>query len=610
MASRFWVGGTANWDASTTTNWAATSNGAGGQSVPGTADDVTFDGSSGGGTVTVTATQAVISITSGAHTGTLNTNGQTITTTGSFTISGTGTRTITLGASSINCASWQAGTTTNLTFNANTSTITTTGQFFNSGGLTYNNVVITGSGSDMSGSNTFANLTRTGAASKTAKMYVASGATQTITGTLTLTGNSLINRLLISSSSASGVAHFGTSATFNAAAVSISNCDFQDITAAGAASPFTGTSIGNALGNTNITATTSVTRYWVAFSGGNWDATTSWSSSSGGASGDSVPLCHDTVVIDANSITSASRTITANMPRFGAGIDFTGVLNTPALSITTIGTVFGALTWVSGMTITSTANTLNFNARSSVTFTTGGLTANIPIIITAFGGTITQSGHLTTGTSRTVTLTDGTLNLNNNNLTTGLFSSSGSTTRTLTMGSGTVELTGTGTVWSMATVTGLTLTANTSTIKITDISATARTFAGGGKTYNNLWSSAEDGTATLTITGSNTFLDFRDDGSAAHSILFTAGTTTTLKTFTVSGTPGALITIGSVTAASHTLASIEDAVISKDYLSISRSTATPASIWYAGVNSIDGGNNSGWTFTVPPVVASGFFSLF
>ena len=43
MASRFWVGGTANWDGTTTTHWASTSGGGGGASVPTSADDVTFD---------------------------------------------------------------------------------------------------------------------------------------------------------------------------------------------------------------------------------------------------------------------------------------------------------------------------------------------------------------------------------------------------------------------------------------------------------------------------------------------------------------------------------------------------------------------------------------
>ena len=43
MAARYWVGGTANWDATAGTKWALTSGGAGGQAVPTSADDVFID---------------------------------------------------------------------------------------------------------------------------------------------------------------------------------------------------------------------------------------------------------------------------------------------------------------------------------------------------------------------------------------------------------------------------------------------------------------------------------------------------------------------------------------------------------------------------------------
>ena len=57
MADRYWVGGTGTWNGTNTTNWAATSNGSGGQSVPTSADDVFFDANSGTGTVTVSTTR-------------------------------------------------------------------------------------------------------------------------------------------------------------------------------------------------------------------------------------------------------------------------------------------------------------------------------------------------------------------------------------------------------------------------------------------------------------------------------------------------------------------------------------------------------------------------
>jgi len=48
MADRYWVGGTANWDGTAGTKWATTSGGAGGASVPTSADDVFFDSASTG----------------------------------------------------------------------------------------------------------------------------------------------------------------------------------------------------------------------------------------------------------------------------------------------------------------------------------------------------------------------------------------------------------------------------------------------------------------------------------------------------------------------------------------------------------------------------------
>ena len=62
MATRYWVLGSGNWDATTTTNWSTSSGGLGGASAPTSADDVIFDANSNVGTtaftVTVTGTTA------------------------------------------------------------------------------------------------------------------------------------------------------------------------------------------------------------------------------------------------------------------------------------------------------------------------------------------------------------------------------------------------------------------------------------------------------------------------------------------------------------------------------------------------------------------------
>lgn len=553
--------------------------------------NTTFNASSNGswqfsdafscGTATLTLTK-----------GTLDTNGQSVAA-ATVNLSNSNTRTLTLGASTITLTNgWTATTVTNLTFNANTSTITFSGTSvsFVGGGLTYNNVTASGAGSaaSVSGANTYANLSITGTNGKTAQ--VSFDANQTISSTLTLAGNSAINRLLVFSSAV------GTARTLTAATVTCSNVDLQDITGAGAGSwnlsAITGNS-GDCGGNSGITFTTAATQTATGTASFTW-STHGWTSR--------VPLPQDDVVI--NNAFVAGRTVTQDMPRAGKSINFTGATGTPTFTNSVIFTMFGSLTFISGMAVTSGTNRFIFGGRSSCTLTTAGNTINTFSVI-APGGSLTLQDNTTAITSTNgLGLSQGTLDFNNFNVSVASLDCSGSGTRTLTLGSGTLTLTGTGTVYNSAVTSNLTLTATSGTIKITDTSSTARTFSGGGKTYGNFWSAAGASTASLTIAGSNTFTDFKDDGSVAHSILFTAGTTQTVTTFTVSGTAGNLITINSTTTATHALVKAGGGTISRDYLNIQHSVATPSSTWYAGTHSTDNQAvataGSGWTFTDAP----------
>lgn len=115
MADRYWVGGTASWDATAGTKWATTSGGAGGASVPTSTDNVFFTAASGTVTVTVGATVNCANLTFTGFTGTLaGTNtiliygslvivaGMTITHTGTLYFSSTsGSYTVTTNGKSI-----------------------------------------------------------------------------------------------------------------------------------------------------------------------------------------------------------------------------------------------------------------------------------------------------------------------------------------------------------------------------------------------------------------------------------------------------------------------------------------------------------------------------
>lgn len=79
MADRYWVGGTGTWGAGATTNWSASSGGASGASQPTSADNVFFNGSSGGGTCTLgTGTLACADFVATGYTGTITGSTRTI----------------------------------------------------------------------------------------------------------------------------------------------------------------------------------------------------------------------------------------------------------------------------------------------------------------------------------------------------------------------------------------------------------------------------------------------------------------------------------------------------------------------------------------------------
>jgi hypothetical protein len=151
------------------------------------------------------------------------------------------------------------------------------------------------------------------------------------------------------------------------------------------------------------------------------------------------------------------------------------------------------------------------------------------------------------------------------------------------------------TAFNNSSPTNFTTTAGTGTGTISMTGAAAKTFVGGGSTFNCTLN--QGGAGALTITGSNTFSNITNTykTTGATSILFKAATTSTFADWNASGESTRLLTIGSVTAASHTL-SKASGTVSANFLSISKSIATGGATWYAGVDSTDGGGNAGWIF--------------
>lgn len=500
------------------------------------------------------------------------------------------------------------------TITAGTSIIKT-GAFNGGTTQTYYEVWLTASSAfsaaTLGGANTFTNLKLLNGA-----VYggISVAADQTVTGALTITGtNSTTQRLFVFSSVK------GTPRTItNNGTYSVTDADFLDITGAGSTTWTGGTRHGDCGGNSGITFSSPITCYWVH--GGTASVkfyNALWFTSSGGAVAARVPLPQDTARFDGSSFGASGKTVISDISLWRMPIlNFASVSNNPMISITISQEYYGSVTLEPGAAMTwANTTTATFKGRGALTLLSAGKTFSSQLVIDMFGNasngnSLSLSDDLLNGA---FTLTSGCFYVGAHNVQTGNILSSNSNNRLLDFGSGTWTMIGTNV--NFTTATGLDITAGTSTIKFTNSGVGTRTFVGGSKTYNNIWFTSAIGTNAITIAGNNTFNDFKDDGLVAHNIQFVAGTTQTFTTFTVSGTAGQLKTIKNTSGTgTYALVKSGGGTISSDYLNIQHSVATPASTWYAGVNSVDNQAvvtaGSGWIFTDPTASSNGNFFFF
>jgi hypothetical protein len=434
---------------------------------------------------------------------------------------GAGTKTLNLNASNVTLSGEDlfnfSTNSANFTFNAGTSTITSTATSANiqprSGGFTFYNLTFTQSPTGtfiFHNAGTYNNLTF---ATSTGFYRISLHANQTINGTLTLgTANTAVQRIWIFSNT------IGTARTItvNGTLATLSDVDFRDITAAGTVGTWTGTRLGNCLGNTNITFDAPKTVYWNLSGSRNW-GNNGWATSSGGTPAvNNFPLAQDTAVFDD---AGAAGTITLGSSNIGT-IDMS--TRTTAFTLNIFGTfspsIYGSLTFFSNLTLGSGLSGLNFAGRGDTqTITSAGKTfpsANT-ITIDNFTGTVQLADAFNSLAS--LTLTSGTFNANGFNVTCATFASNNSNTRTLTLGNGLWTLTSEGTVWNTGTTTGLTFNKGTSDILLSSNLNVSRTFSGGGLTYNKL-TIGGTGPSLLGLTGANTFSELASTKTVPHTI--------------------------------------------------------------------------------------------
>jgi hypothetical protein len=625
MADRYWVGGAGTWDATTTTNWSATSGGAGGASAPTSADNVIFDANSNTGTgaftVTVTGTSAApstcLDFTTGGAGGALDgvmtiatatsnfidvygsltfpatnlafsqtgsnssirfkatTTGKTVTTNGidvgnlaiifdgvggawtlgsaflssintrsifvqngtfntnnytiscgGLAVSSVGTQAINLGSSTItligatNAVAFTE--TAGLTFNAGTSSITcnSTTPTFNGGGQTFYNVSFTNPNTGITtinGANTFNNLSQT-SRSATGIRYIILGANQTVSGTLTIgAANTSTRRVQVQSDT------IGTqrTITLNGTLATLADCDFRNIATAGSAGTWTGTRLGNGLGNSGITFDAAKTVYWNLATGGTLQLT-AWALSSGGAvDANNFPLAQDKAIIEDTGLNSGS-TLSYTTPWWIGELDIsTRTLPMTFNNSTNPGIIYKNVTLSSAVTMTGTAALQFVGQGTTQILDVNTATFVPPMVINSPSGTLQLAENTTC--SAIVTLTSGTLDLNNNVLTANAFSSSNSNTRVIAFGTGNITLTGNAaTVLAMQTATNFSYT-GTPTVNLTYSGSTGtRNIAFGTPTGGT-----ESNALSFNISAGSDIVSINSGGtSSAKNINFTGFTGT------------------------------------------------------------------------------------
>lgn len=518
----------------------------------------------------------------------------------SISSNNTNIRSIILGSSIVTLI-FSAGTvafntSTNLTFDAGTSTINCTAfsHTLNFGtGLTFYNVALTNTAltsATLTGTATFNTLSFP-AVTTTGLCPVIIVNDLTI-GTLVCSGSSAIARLFLQSSV------LGTQRTLTIGAWSSpTNVDIRDIKVVGAVGTVTGTRLGDCQGNSGITFDAPKTVYWNLAGTQNW-AATGWAATSGGTPDiNNFPLAQDTAVFDNTG--SVTGTISS-----GVGWNI-GTLDT--LNRTTAMTLFnnfsiqiyGSILFGVGVSPTGAGQTYIRN-RGTSTITSNGVSIAWPLYIDTVIGTVQLSDAITlTNTSNStgsLALNSGTFNANGFNVTTYIFNANVSPQylRTLKMGAGTWTVTGLGTCWNIST-TLLTFYKDTANIVLSDNTTTARTFTGGGLTYNKLTIGGNTSTSTTTISSSNQFSELASTKTVAHTIAISG--VQSIGTWSVTGTVGNVVTLSTA----FTLNLIGGRSSGINYLNATAAITATSSLgeFYMGANST-AATSTGVFLTAPP----------
>jgi hypothetical protein len=472
------------------------------------------------------------------------------------------------------------------------------------------------------------------------------------TSTVTFNGGGLLTELASNKTSAHTIAFGATSYSFGKWSVSGSAGNVVTVTGTSTAHRLTGpcttgidyldigairfstTSPGEFYAGANSIATGTVAaptyltdkpadsvRYWVGGTG-NWNSTTKWSTTSGGASGADLPRSHDDVVFDANS---APTTYTATVNAITSGN------RCKALTIDGPANVFATMT-LAGSTALYIHGSITFPPANMLRTYTGAIT----LTGEGAGKTLTVNGKTLASTITVASpLAEWALGsaFNNGsqslNITSGSFDTAGYTfqadglnvfgnyTRSLSFGSSLVTLTGTGLFLADAASDFTTYNSNatlafdggTAEIRITGTTGNLRA---RGRTFHTVWFFA--GTNKDLSGGSNTFTELKFSPNTTFSRytnfwIYNDQTITGTLTFVASSTASTRAALSSgllIGAYKRSPVTLTCAAVSApsdfDFQNIVIAGAAISGGNVTGTRLGDSGGNSGITFETPKTV--------
>ena len=435
-------------------------------------------------------------------------------------------------------------------------------------------------GVDFIGAFTCNNLTLSGGAGIYQGGTVSVSANITVNGTFTVSGLSVKERVFFTGGSS------GAGVTITANAASASYVDFQNIQFAGTAAPLTGTSLGNIKRNSGITFTAAKTVYFKGSSGAGWISSNVWATSSGGAGSDAnYPLAQDTVIYDDNSQPSGA---TFDIqPFYTYGIVWSGNLSFASRTLP-VSLQNGIFSTVSNVTLSSAVSTVTIGGRVTC-FNNTPITITMPtgfgvqwLEVNCDGSEVTISGSISI--TNYLQLTAGTLKIGSSTIT---FTGSaylqmpyGISPMEINTGSGVLDFQSTGNSGTLIDANSFTVVTigGSGTIKSSNGTTSVKTInIPAGSTCSATIDQA--GPGPLLIQNGGTFQNITNSYSAtaATAVRLGANQTYTFTSFNLSGSSGKLCTLTCTTGR----ASIRKA----------------SGLWYMGLNSTNGGNNSGLVFT-------------